>query len=137
MIVRKSEKYYTEEYYSSKFSLLQEKRKYKDVIEVLKKEAIKGGMLQNHCACILKNNKIISVGLNKYLLNNGSSNYSIHAEQDAIINMKKKYKINKKDNLTLIVIRIDKEMNLKNSRPCKRCCNIIEKYPFNKVVYSF
>lgn len=47
--------------------------------------------------------------------------YGRHAEMDVIKKLFRLNKIKTKRDITLIVIRIDKEGNLCNSHPCKKC----------------
>jgi hypothetical protein len=47
--------------------------------------------------------------------------YGRHAEMDVIQKLFKNNKIKRQRNITLIVIRIDKDGNLRNSMPCSKC----------------
>lgn len=47
--------------------------------------------------------------------------YGRHAEMEVIRKLYKNNKLKRKRNITLIVIRIDRDGNLKNSKPCKKC----------------
>lgn len=47
--------------------------------------------------------------------------YGRHAEMEVIQKLFKNNKIKRKRNITLIVIRIDREGNLRNSMPCTKC----------------
>ncbi len=90
-----------------------------DIISLLKKVAQKSPVVKSkHCACILVNNKIVSIQYNDY----SKRIKTIHAEVNAIINTKRIYK-NK--NAKMIVIRVDKSGNLKLSKPCDDCINFI------------
>jgi cytidine deaminase len=66
-------------------------------------------------------------------------NYGTHAEMDAIKKLKKVGK-KKGTKLNLIVIRIDKEGNLKNSLPCFKCLqylsNVSYGYHIKSIYYS-
>jgi deoxycytidylate deaminase len=63
---------------------------------------------------------------------------SIHAEHDCI----RKYSKMKKETskklkmYTLVVFKLDKEGNYKNSRPCQHCIETMKKFGINKVIYS-
>lgn len=90
-----------------------------------------------HGCIIIYDKEIISTGYNKK--NNSFTNYSIHAEVDAINNLNKKYK-NKKimNNSSLYVVRIRNGLNdcLKMSKPCLNCAKKIMKLGIKNVYYS-
>lgn len=54
--------------------------------------------------------------------------YGRHAEMDAIKKLCKNNKIKLKRHLTLIVIRLDNEGNLRNSTPCNKCIDYIQQF---------
>ena len=107
------------------------------VIDKLKKNALNSALHYKHSACILKNNKILSIGNNKYFKNISIENeivkLSIHAEIDALF---KNYNKNVKG-LDILIIRVgDKSCNLKNSRPCNSCIEKLREKGIRKVYYS-
>jgi deoxycytidylate deaminase len=89
-----------------------------------------------HGCVIVKDGKIIAEGYNHYI-NHFEHTFTIHAEVDAIIKMKK---INKKiTGCELYVVRIgtDNMGNpLKYSRPCTNCINAILKSGIKNVYFS-
>lgn len=97
------------------------------VIDTLLKEAYKSPMNIKHAACILKGNKIVSIGHN-YMPNYTFQNLkSIHAEVDALSKLPKIYKL-KKCNLKMVVIRLSKsDGGLMMSKPCDNCSCAINK----------
>ena len=108
-------------------------------------EARKSGMSSKHgCICINpKTMEIISTGYNTYessdfrfdtkTLRNQSKNkiYSLHAETRAIFRVSPSFR----RNLIIVVVRVNSQGQLLNSRPCSQCERIINKYNI-RVYYS-
>lgn len=104
------------------------------------------GIRASHVAFLVRKNKIIEIGWNKgkthpatikfdYISGNDKYekiNVGIHAEFDVVM----KYK---KDNLKdyeMIVIRIDRNGYINNSRPCYGCGKLINNFNIKSVYYS-
>jgi hypothetical protein len=102
-----------------------------------------------HMALIIKNNKILAHGQNivKSPSNGGTccgSKEHMHAEKNAIRNLKNVYKLN---GAQMIVFRIGKEkknstsLQLQYSQPCLSCTKLLtkcmNKYGLKKVFFSF
>ncbi len=124
---------------------------YRDLEYMLEAHRIanKSDMRSKHGSVIVKNGKIISYGHNRSLGVNkhhyregkgkGRGVYSIHAEQDALMNVDPK----KLNGATLYVIRMGYEVNntlFMDSRPCHKCMSKIrkcmEKHGLKKVYFS-
>lgn len=96
--------------------------------------ALASDMNHKHGAIIVHKKNIISVGYNHY----SNTNYSIHAEVDAISRLKGR----EKDILNeceLYVVRIgpnNLNTHLKYSKPCYNCQNYISKMCIKKTYYS-
>ena len=111
--------------------------KLENIIDILKKNALKSSLNYKHSACILKNDKIQTIGKNKYfkniLIENEIIKLSIHAEIDALLKHS-----NKNDKgLDILIIRIsNKTCSLKNSRPCNACIEKLKQKGIRKVYYS-
>lgn len=109
--------------------------RFEDILHKLKKNALNSSLYYKHSACIFKNDKILTIGNNKYFKNLSIANkiikLSIHAEIDAL----SKHKSVK--GLDILIIRVsDKSNNLKNSRPCNACIDKLKKKGIRKVYYS-
>ena len=94
---------------------------------------------RNHVAFIMKRNAIYAIGWNKTkthprmrLSGYNFLSTQLHAELDAII------KFGKDDcrKYDLVVVRINKEGQLKYSRPCAGCSEMIKQVGFRAVWYS-
>jgi cytidine deaminase len=95
-----------------------------------------------HIACVLdtKKNKIkpLSYGINDVSL----VNKSLHAEYDAIRNLPFRRKNLKNKSINLLVIRISRRKQIKQSKPCVHCIKYISKlnentsYQINRIYYS-
>jgi len=111
--------------------------KFENILNKLKKNALNSSLYYKHSACIFKNDKILTIGNNKYFKNlliaNQMIKLSIHAEIDAL--SKHNYKNVK--GLDILIIRVgDKSNTLKNSRPCNACIEKLKKKGIRKVYYS-
>jgi tRNA(Arg) A34 adenosine deaminase TadA len=88
----------------------------------------------------INNNKKDLTQLRKNIINSNCS-LSCHAEISALNkyyknNRKKKYKQIPLNKLTIVVIRIDSNGNLMNSKPCSQCISKIYNSGIKKVIYS-
>ncbi len=93
----------------------------------------------SHVSFLLKKSKIIKIGWNKYRTNPQNLKYpyhngnvGIHAEMDVIIK-------SGKDDLSdydLVVIRIDRNGNMTNSKPCSGCKGVISQFGIREVWFS-
>lgn len=115
-------------------------------INVACKEAQKSTMEKKHGSVLVYRNKIIGSGYNYFTPSSGrihskrpdnleSGRFSIHAEVSCIRSVepeKRKYI----PESILIVVRIDSERNYTQSKPCKNCCRVIEKYKIKKIIHS-
>jgi cytidine deaminase len=86
-------------------------------------------MAYKHSACILYNGDIVSAGVNFTI-----KDFSIHAERSAYFNMPKKFR--NKENLDILVIRINKSKELLYSKPCKSCIEFLKKKNIRNIYYS-
>jgi cytidine deaminase len=97
-------------------------------IEYLKKIAIKSLVNSKHAAAIIKNNKLYYTTNNKFT----TTVRTIHAEINIFYNIPKM----SIKNIDIIVIRISKSYELRNSRPCNDCIDKLRKMGIRKVYYS-
>jgi deoxycytidylate deaminase len=93
--------------------------------------ANKSPIQYKHAACIIENNKILSLCYNteSVYIKNGS----IHAEINAIYNISKCKKLT---NCTIIIIRISKDNTLRYSKPCSNCMETIKRKGIKNIIYS-
>ncbi len=90
-------------------------------------------MEHRHGCVVLRNGKVISKGYNHpriRIINKNRLSCSTHAEMSAILSLK-----NKKAN-SILVIRINKEGKLCDSKPCQYCFNFILNSGIQKIYYS-
>ncbi len=90
-------------------------------------------MEHRHGCVVLRNGKVISTGFNYprlRIINKTRLSCSTHAEMSAILSLK-----NKKAN-SILVIRINKDGQLCDSKPCQYCFNFIENSGIKKIYYS-
>jgi deoxycytidylate deaminase len=117
------------------------KTKHTNLFDLLIKEAQKSNVQHKHAACIIAENKIISIAHNYVLLRNKyEKNHSIHAEVAAILKLNKKHFLKYKK-FKLIVIRISNNKSLLFdtlllSKPCNNCMNYIKQNNITEVYYS-
>ena len=97
-------------------------------------EATKSPMGVQHGAVLVRRNRIVARGHNRYSrsCHNPTMKISIHAEISAIDN----YRFNNYKNLTMYVVRIGANGELRMSRPCRHCMNEIITKKIPTVYYS-
>jgi len=103
------------------------------ILHIAIEEASKSNMNHKHGSVIVSRNKIVAKGHN-FVRINLAEKYSTHAEENAINNL---YKNHRYTSLHLFVIRVMSNGRIANSKPCKNCCQCIEKNNIiSKVFYS-
>lgn len=94
----------------------------------------------NHCAIVVKSNRILSVGFNRYgwssIQNrkyNSKKICSVHAEVDALLKL-----ANRDDakGATIYVVRLNKLKQSAMSCPCEMCQVILCEHGVKKAVFS-
>lgn len=102
-------------------------------IKVCVEEAEKSDIHFQHGAVLIKNNKIIARGFNKYSSHKPHHLRTIHAEMNAIRNAGKNC-----ENATMYVIRLSQltDDGLGSSCPCAKCSKYMKLHKISKVVYS-
>lgn len=110
--------------------------KFDSITNMLKKMAKNSHLMNKHAACIINAHiDSFAFGVNKYYkvkMNNDTVNLAIHAEVDAISSISSKYL----KGLDIIVIRVNKNNGMKNSRPCNSCIDKMKQKGLRKVYYS-
>ena len=97
-----------------------------------------------HFSGIYRNGKPICHGSNhlRNSYNGECTCYSTHAEMDVLYKLLRLHKARPfKDILdlsdcTIVVARISRDGNIKNSRPCNQCLDTMIKYRIKKILYS-
>lgn len=111
--------------------------KYSTFVELAVKEALKSTYRHQLGCVIFDKKKIVSLGHNypqksvKHLLPKFKRFNSVHSEVDAII----KAKTNLKGS-SLLIVRINKQNQLRLSRPCASCMSYINFVGIKRVIYS-
>lgn len=82
---------------------------------------------KRHGAILFSNKSIISKGHNEYNIDKNT----LHAEECCF----KEYNINYYGH-NILIIRINTNKKLLNSKPCKQCVEILKKYGVKKIYYS-
>lgn len=114
--------------------------KFYDYIHVLKKIAASSNIYYKHAAALIDNDRIYSAGVNRYIKtfeittkDETQTHFrTIHAEISVFSKIPKKIA----KGLDILVIRINKNFTLKNSRPCNHCIDKLKKIGIRKVYYS-
>jgi tRNA(Arg) A34 adenosine deaminase TadA len=91
-----------------------------------------------HFSGIFKNGKIVCTG-NNHLRNSYNGRcvcFSTHAEIDVIHKVLNLLNPKNLKNYVMVVVRIGRDGNIKNSRPCNQCIETMCKYRIKKVIYS-
>ena len=101
-------------------------------------EAEKSTHRAHHGAVVYKNGTIIQSGRNQYCglerLRHYKSNriWSVHAEMNALASLPK----NITRGADIIVVKVNREGDLVNSKPCRVCMSLIKRTGIKKVLYS-
>lgn len=123
-------------------SNIYDEHKFLDCINLLKKIASSSNIYYKHAAALIDGDRIYSAGANQYVktmqvrLKNSNEIQThfrtIHAEISVFLKVPKKIA----KGLDILVIRINKNFALKNSRPCNHCIDKLRKIGIRKVYYS-
>jgi deoxycytidylate deaminase len=111
-------------------------QRFDEPIQLLKKIACNSIVYYKHAAALISGNKVYSSGANKFIKqiknNNPIYNRTMHAELTVFEKLQKK----NVRGMDILVIRINKHLVLKNSRPCNQCIDKLRKIGIRKVYYS-
>lgn len=110
--------------------------KFEQQLILLKKIACDSIVYYKHAAALISGDTIHSSGVNKFIkevkINDQTYYKTMHAEITVFERMPKK----KVRGMDILVIRINKNFALKNSRPCNQCIDKLIKFGIRKVFYS-
>ena len=110
--------------------------KFEEPIRLLKKIAIESIVYYKHAAALIFGDTIYSSGANKFIkeikINDQIYYKTMHAEITVFERLPKK----KVRGMDILVIRINKNLALRNSRPCTQCIEKLFKLGIRKVYYS-
>jgi deoxycytidylate deaminase len=106
--------------------------RFMDILDTLKKLAQRSVMVHKHSACLLHGERVFAYGINKIYKSNDVVKVSIHAEIDALINIK----MNRRKGMDIFIIRMSKKNKLANSRPCNSCIDKLKENGLRKAYYS-
>jgi tRNA(Arg) A34 adenosine deaminase TadA len=99
-------------------------------------QALKSEMNFNHGAIVTHRGRIVGKGHNKYCNSNFNEKTSLHAEVCAIKDALKKITEDDLKKCQLIVIRVNREGECLNSKPCCNCTRFINQFKIKKVFHS-
>lgn len=105
----------------------------KNILEILKKNAMSSNVHQRHSAIIFKGSKILSIGVNKYVCDK----FTVHAEIDALMLANFNKNISSVSDFDIIVIRLNiKGDSFIYSKPCGCCIEKLKRGGVNNIYYS-
>ena len=113
-----------------------------EYINFLKKIAAGSDISYKHAAALIDNDNIYSSGVNRFvktfhIKSKGTDEIQTHFKTiHAEINVFSKMPKRSVKGLDILVIRINKQLALKNSRPCNHCIDKLKKIGIRKVFYS-
>lgn len=112
-------------------------RKDSKYLSLAKKVAQTSDMRNMHGAVVVKSNRVLSVGVNKFKndpksigAENVPDHASTHAEADAIA------RAGDPDGATIYVARMNRQGDERMSRPCDVCYAAIRKAGINKIIFT-
>lgn len=97
-------------------------------------QALKSELANKHGAILFTRRSILSKGYNKFL--NGrqrDTSISIHAEMNCLQTIRKNVKYNK---CHILVIRLNSNNKLVNSKPCQHCIESLRNTKIKNIYYS-
>lgn len=110
--------------------------KFNFALPLLKKIAGYSDISYKHAAALIHNDRIFSSGYNTFVpfkkINNIQIYKTIHAELSVFKHFPKKCV----KGLDILVIRVNKQCSLRNSRPCDHCIEYLQRIGIRKVYYS-
>lgn len=107
-------------------------------ISILTKKALNStSCVQNkHIACLIKGDKIFSIGVNKCIkkihFGDQIAKSTVHAETNAVLQSD----LRSTKGMDILIIRVNKSKKLQNSRPCNSCIDKLKKHGIRKAYYS-
>jgi tRNA(Arg) A34 adenosine deaminase TadA len=106
-------------------------------VEIAKANIHKIEKQEKHFSFIMQGSKILSIGMNNPNEHPKAYKYGykfgdIHSELSAIL----KYGEEDCSDVYMINIRINRFGNVRNSKPCKTCQNVLKMFRFKKIFYS-
>lgn len=108
-----------------------------NIVKIAIKEAKKSNHKHRHGCVVFKGSKIISTGFNEirycWKLDKKYKKWvnSLHAEQKTIIFSEASLK-----RCSILVVRINKNNEMLNSKPCRICMGMIKDVGISKIYYS-
>ena len=108
-----------------------------DINEQLYLIAMKSNQRAKYAAIIIHRNRVVGIGYN-YLISNSSNvsqqiyetyKHSIHAERNAIMNVKDKTILSSSK---IIIVRL-LDGNIVQAKPCEMCKNLLDKHKLCKI----
>jgi cytidine deaminase len=110
--------------------------KFDEPIRLLKKIAVESIVYYKHAAALMSGDTVYSSGTNKFIKEIKINNQIYHKTMHAEITVFEKLPKKKVRGMDILVIRINKNLALKNSRPCNQCIDTLSKLGIRKVYYS-
>jgi tRNA(Arg) A34 adenosine deaminase TadA len=110
---------------------------HESLIDTCIHESHKSTMKMRHGAAIVYRGRMVAVACNVSICDSLPPPFSsIHAEVHVIRKFLERYPKKLLRHCTLVVIRVDRNGDLRNSRPCNNCHDYIVKNRVPKVIYS-
>ena len=103
------------------------------IIDTAYEEAKRSAQNHKHGAVLVRSGKIVATGHNKVTRKVPSHMFSIHAEMAAIKASHQKCML---ADSQIYVVRVNKEMNLADSKPCELCQRFMKHHGISRVFYS-
>ena len=108
-------------------------------VDLAKEFAQKSFCLKKHGCIVFRDKKMLSVACNSYVVKKkpNTSCYTIHAEMAALKKMNYSSSFERKmyKKANILVVRVDGQGNLKNSKPCSDCLCRIKNIKSIKTIY--
>jgi tRNA(Arg) A34 adenosine deaminase TadA len=105
--------------------------KFDRIVDILFDVAEMSVMLQRHACALIMGGKIRAISENT-----DGKPFANHSEMNAISNYLAKNKPNTLTRCTLVIIRINRQGEICDSKPCSECIKYLKHYHIKKIFYS-
>lgn len=110
--------------------------RFEEPIQLLKKIAVESIVNYKHAAALIYDDTVYSSGVNKFIKEIKINDQIVYKTMHAEITVLQKLPKKKVRGMDILVIRINKNLALRNSRPCTQCIEKLSKLGIRKVYYS-
>ena len=111
--------------------------KFHFALDILRKKASYSDISYKHAAALIHNDQIYSSAMNKFIsIKTSKFKHQVYKTIHAELNVFETFPKRHVKGMDILVIRINNQLKLKNSRPCSHCIEELRRIGIRKVYYS-